>query len=309
MFFRDSLSKMTSETQPYVVAIVVTYRPDLDLLGAQLARLAPQVTDVVLVDNGSACDLVAWNAQSEPAAAAVIALGENRGIAAAHNAGIQWARNHRARFVLLMDQDSIPAPDMVERLISAISEQPSPAAVGPRYLDERQDSPPSPFVRIRGLTLERCACATRDSVVPVDFLISSGCLIPMSVLDKVGGMREELFIDYVDTEWVLRARHHGFQSYGVCAAHMQHSLGDHPINLFGRNIPLRSTFRYYYLFRNAVLLYKEPWVPLNWKLADGWRLFLKYVFYSLFIKPRMAHWRMMTLGVWHGLVGKTGELE
>lgn len=299
---------MTSETQPYVVAIVVTYHPDPDLLGAQLTRLAPQVTDVVLVDNGSPCDLVAWNAQREPAAAAVIALGENRGIAAAHNAGIQWARNRRAEFVLLMDQDSIPAPDLVERLASALSEQSSPAVVGPRYLDERQDNPP-PFIRIRGLTLERCACSTEDSVVPVDYLISSGCLIPMSVLDKVGGMRDDLFIDYVDIEWGLRARHHGYQSYGVCSAHMQHSLGDHPIKFFGKNIPLHSPLRHYYHFRNAVLLYKEPWVPLNWKLVDGWRLCLKYVFYSLFAKPRMAHWRMMTLGVWHGLVGNAGKLE
>jgi rhamnosyltransferase len=299
---------MTSEMQSYVVAIVVTYHPDLVLLGALLTRLAPQVADVILVDNGSPCDIVTWNAQREPAAVGVIALGENRGIAAAQNVGIQWARNRGAGFVLLMDQDSIPAPDMVEKLISTISEHALPAAAGPRYLDERQDNPP-PFIRVRGLRLERCACATEKSVVPVDYLIASGCLIPMSVLDKVGGMRDDLFIDYVDIEWGLRARHHGFQSYGVCPAHMQHSLGDHPIKFFGKSIPLHSPLRHYYHFRNAVLLYKEPWVPLNWKLVDGWRLCLKYVFYSLFATPRMAHWRMMTLGVWHGLVGKAGELK
>jgi rhamnosyltransferase len=292
---------MTIVTKPYVVAIIVAYHPDLDLLGVQLALLAPQVTDVVLVDNGSRCDLVAWNAQREPAATVAIALGENRGIAAAHNVGIQWARNRGAGFVLLMDQDSIPALDMVEKLIATISEQPSAAAAGPRYLDARQDNPP-PFIRVRGLRLERCVCSTNESVVPVDYLIASGCLIPMSVLDKVGGMRDDLFIDYVDIEWGLRARHHGFQSYGVCSAHMQHSLGDRPIEFFGKNIPSHSPLRHYYHFRNAVLLYKEPWVPLNWKLVDGWRLCLKYVFYSLFANPRMAHLRMMTLGVWHGLV-------
>lgn len=63
------------------------------------------------------------------------------------------------------------------------------------------------------------------------------------------------------------------------------------------------------IYAPQVLLYKEPWVPLNWKLVDGWRLCLKYVFYSLFAKPRMAHWRMMTLGVWHGLAGKAGKLK
>lgn len=298
---------MTPSHRPSVVAVVVTYQPPLKALEQLLDALAPQITSVVVVDNGSDFDLAAWNRERVTPAVALLRLGENLGIAAAQNVGIQWARKRRAEFVLLMDQDSVPAPDMVEKLVSAIAKQSSPAAVGPRYLDERQDNPP-PFIRIRNFTLERCACATEDSVVSVDYLISSGCLIPMSVLDKVGCMRDDLFIDYVDIEWGLRARHHGFQSYGVCGAHMQHSLGDQPIKFLGKNIPLHSPLRHYYHFRNAVFLYKEQWVPLNWKLVDAWRLCLKYVFYALFAKPRLAHLRMMTLGVWHGLRGKCGEL-
>jgi rhamnosyltransferase len=299
---------MTQSHSLGIVAVVVTYQPALEILEQLLDALISQVDSVVVVDNGSHPDLAAWNSEHDTHAVEVLLLGENRGIAAAQNVGIRWARNRGAGFVLLMDQDSIPAPDMVEKLISTISEQPLPAAAGPRYLDVRQDNPP-PFIRIRDLRLERCACATDESITSVDYLIASGCLIPMSVLDKVGGMRDNFFIDYVDIEWGLRARHHGFQSYGVCSAHMQHSIGDHPIAFFGKNIPLHSPLRHYYHFRNAVLLYKEPWVPLNWKLVDGWRLILKYVFYSLFAKPRMAHWRMMTLGVWHGLAGKAGKLK
>jgi len=290
-----------------VVAIVVTYQPVLEILGQLLDAVAPQVTSVVLVDNGSHIDLAAWNNERDIPAAELRLLGENRGIATAQNVGIQWARNSGAEYVLLLDQDSIPAPDMVKKLTFTIAEQPLSAAVGPRYLDERQENPP-PFIRVRGLRLERCACSTEKSIVPVDYLIASGCLIPMSVLDMVGDMRDDLFIDYVDIEWGLRARHHGFQSYGVCAAPMRHSLGDDPIEFFGKKIPLHSPLRHYYHFRNAVLLYKEPWVSVNWKLVDGWRLCLKYVFYSIFAKPHMAHWRMMTLGVWHGLTGKTGKL-
>lgn len=299
---------MTQLHESSIVAVVVCYEPALKTLDRLLDALVPQVASVVVVDNGSSSDLAAWNSERNSGAVELLPLGENQGVAAAQNAGIQWARNREAGFVLLMDQDSIPAPDMVEKLVSTISEQASPATAGPRYLDERQDNPP-PFIRIRGLSLERCVCSTEESVVPVDYLISSGCLIPMPVLDKVGGMRDELFIDYVDIEWGLRARHHGFQSYGVCSARMQHSLGDQPISFFGKSIPVHSPLRHYYHFRNAVLLYKEPWVPLNWKLVDGWRLCLKYVFYSLFAKPRLSHWRMMTLGVWHGLVGKTGKFE
>jgi rhamnosyltransferase len=291
-----------------VITVVVTYNPALEVLEKLLDALVPQVAFVVLVDNGSHSDLAVWNQGRYSVPVEVLLQGENKGIAAAQNIGIQWARNRGAGFVLLMDQDSIPAPDMVDKLMASIAKQTLPAAAGPRYLDERQNNPP-PFLRVQGLRLERCACSSETSVVPVDYLIASGCLIPMSVLDKVGGMRDDLFIDYVDIEWGLRASHQGFQSYGVCSAHMQHSLGDHPTKFFGKNIPLHNPLRHYYHFRNAVILYKTPWVPLNWKVVDGWRLCLKYVFYSLFTKPRRAHWRMMTLGVWHGLVGRAGKHE
>lgn len=290
-----------------VCAVVVSYQPALNVLGQLLDALAPQVESVVVVDNGSHLDLAAWNSERNTRSVELLRLGENIGVAAAQNIGIKWAKCRGAHFVLLMDQDSIPSPTMVNVLISAISRHPSPAAVGPCYLDNRQDNPP-PFIRIRGLRLERCACQIEDAIVPVDYLISSGCLIPMSVLDNVGGMRDDLFIDYVDIEWGLRARRFGYQSYGVCAAKMDHCLGDQPIRFLGKYIPLHSPLRHYYHFRNAVLLYKEQWIPVNWKLVDGWRLCLKYLFYTLFTKPRMAHWRMMTLGVWHGLRGRAGKL-
>lgn len=297
---------MTLARNSGVVAVVVSYQPALDVLGQLLDALAPQVESVVVVDNGTHSDLSAWNRERDTRAVELLQLGENLGIAAAQNIGIKWAKCRGARFVLLMDQDSIPSPTMVNVLISAISEQQSPAAVGPRYLDSRQDNPP-PFIRIRGLRLERCDCSTEDAIVPVDYLISSGCLIPMSVLDKVGGMRDDLFIDYVDIEWGLRARRFGYQSYGACAAKMEHSLGDQPIRFLGKNNPVHSPLRHYYHFRNAVLLYKEQWIPVNWKLVNGWRLCLKYIFYALFTKSRMAHLHMMTLGVWHGLKGISGK--
>ena len=133
---------MTRLDRAGVVAVVVTYQPALDVLEQLLDALIPQATSVVVVDNGSHSDLAAWNSERDIRAVELLLLGENRGIAAAQNAGIQWARNRGAGYVLLMDQDSIPAADMVEKLVSTVSKQDSPATAGPRYLDERQDNPP-----------------------------------------------------------------------------------------------------------------------------------------------------------------------
>ena len=297
---------MSHLTPPHITAVIVTYHPDLGLLSQQLILLSPQVSHVVIVDNGSPCDLASWNLKQKKPVTEILLLGENRGIATAHNTGISWAKNHNSDYVLLMDQDSLPAANMVEMLFLSLKDKPMAAAAGPRYLDERQNNPP-PFIKINGLKLVRCTCTSSDSVVAVDYLISSGCLIPMSVLNKVGVMREDFFIDYVDIEWGLRARSHGFQSYGSCGAHMKHNLGENPIIFFGKKIPLHSPLRHYYHFRNAILLYKENWVPLNWKLVDGYRLVLKYVFYSLFTKPRKTHFKMMTIALWDGFLGKAGK--
>ena len=300
---------MTTSVIVKIHAIVVTFNPELNVLSNQLTLVSQQIEQIWIIDNNShqspkdLIEKLKLNANTT-----LIQLPDNLGLASAQNMGINNARLAGATHVLILDQDSIPAPNMVDKLINAILEQELPAAVGARYFDERQNNPP-PFIRINGLQLNRCVCTSDSSVVKVDYLISSGCLIPMEVLDKVGGMRDDFFIDYIDIEWGLRARSMGYQSYGVCSASMQHSLGEYPIKFLGKNIPLHSPLRHYYHFRNAVLLYKESWVSWNWKLVDGWRLCLKYIFYSLFAKPRNQHFYMMSLGIYHGIIGKSGKLH
>lgn len=289
----------------HVVAIVVTYHPDLPRLLQQLEVLAGQVQDIVLVDNASDHDLEDWAHGLVDLHPAVILLDENHGIAHAQNVGIQWAKSRNASHVLLMDQDSIPAGDMVANLVAATAASPTVAAVGPRYLDNRQNAK-SPFVRLSGMRLRRLDCAENQITMEVDCLIASGCLIPMAVLDQVGGMQEDLFIDYVDTEWCLRARHHGFVCYGVCSASMTHSLGETPFFFMGRAFPVHSPLRHYYQVRNAILLMRKAWVPFNWKLALGWHLVLKVAFYSFIMPPRLQHIGRMATGIWHGLTGRGG---
>lgn len=295
-----------------IVAVIVSYQPSFREIERLFDVLMAQVSLAIVIDNGSETDVGNWVAARNDPRLHCLLLGENLGVAAAQNAGIAWARKQGADYVVLFDQDSEPAPDMIDRLVEAAEAMAAQghivAAVGPRYLDARQNNPP-PFIRVRGLQLERCACTEPDAIVPVDYLISSGCLIPVTTLDAVGDMDDGLFIDYVDIEWGLRAKRFGYQSFGVCNASMQHNLGEKPINFFGRKMPLHSPLRHYYHFRNAVWLYRQSWPTPNWKLADAWRLLLKYGFYTLFARPRLKHFRMMTLGLWHGLRGRMGQFH
>lgn len=294
-----------------VVAIVVTFHPVLEVLEQLLDRLSSQVDSILVVDNGSNKDLSTWYKISQTESVEILQLGENKGVAAAHNVGIQWALKHSATFVLLMDQDSIPAVDMVENLIFALKkksqEGASVAAVGANYLDIK-GSQLSPFVKLTGCKLHRVGCADNE-IVAVDHLISSGCLISLSALNVIGTMEQKLFIDYVDTEWCLRAITKGYSLFGVGAAKMQHDLGDEFVSVFGRTITVRSPLRYYYLLRNGVWLLFQPWVPFNWKIMDVIRLLKIYLVLSLFTRKKFNNWKMMTKGIWHAATYQMGKLN
>lgn len=293
-----------------IIAVVVSYNPDIERFARLCESLQYQVSEVVVVDNGSSNSFRDWVISLDSRIPFhLVVLGENKGVAAAQNVGISFALNRGAEYVILFDHDSVPAGDMVSRLYYAAVAKTANglrvAAVGARYVDHRQNNPP-PFIRAKGFNIERQNCPCLDSIVEVSYLISSGCLIPSKVFDTVGMMQEELFIDYVDIEWGLRARMNGFLSFGVCGALMEHDLGDSPIFFLGKNYPSHSALRHYYHFRNAVWLYRQNWVPFHWKCADGYRLILKYLFYSAFAKPRLSQWWMMTKGIFHGLFGKMG---
>lgn len=299
-----------------IIAIVVTFHPEISHLGKLINELKSQVDNVVIVDNGSNNEFLdyigTFGIQSEISNVNFICLGTNLGIATAQNRGIDWAVNQGADYVILFDQDSLPHEGMVAKLVTAAEKMCDAgykvAGVGPRYVDERQDNPP-PFIRVSGLSQYRCKCDGGNPIVLVDYLIASGCLIPIKTLNIIGAMEDKLFIDFVDIEWGLRAKSQGFQSFGVCAAKMNHALGGIPINVFGRKIASHSPLRHYYHFRNAVWLYHQPWLPLNWKIVSVKGLILKFIVYGLLPKPSWSQFHMMFLGLWHGMIGKMGKLK
>lgn len=311
--FNESLEESLVKSVPQPVhAVIVTFNPAVERFTALIHAALLQVARIVIVDNGSKPSELEWIRQLiVPDRVELIELGNNLGIAAAQNVGIARARTLNAEYLLLFDHDSIPGEGMVETLLSVLQDKMrcgiKVAAVGPRYYDERQNNPP-PFIEVKGLRVIRHGCNGGSGVVPVSYVIASGSLIPMSTLNEIGDMREDLFIDYVDIEWGLRASQRGYQTFGVFHALMLHDLGDAPLMFVGRSVPLHSPLRHYYLFRNAVCLYKQNYLSLQWKLGDAGRLLLKYGFYSIYGKPRMAHIKMMTLGLWHGIQGRMGKL-
>ncbi|CEJ96029.1 dTDP-rhamnosyl transferase RfbF (EC 2.-.-.-) [Caballeronia glathei] len=305
-----------------VSAIVVTFNPNAATLDSIFTALRPQVERIVIVDNGSVASTVTELATLAARHACVLeTLAVNLGIAAAQNHGVAVAvRDADAtpsndHFLLFLDHDSIPGPDMVERLLAVdagVRRQGTRlGAVGPLILDKRTGTR-GRFVRARRFWIGRDACENGCTAMPVDFLISSGTMTRLDVFRDVGGMNEGLFIDHVDTDWCLRAAALGYRLYGACDAHLTHSLGDDIVPVWlgrWREVFVHSPVRDYYVCRNTVLILRQLRMPFTWRLFLTVRLLGSIVFFGLGVAPRGARLRKMGCGLIDGFAGRSGALN
>lgn len=246
-------------------------------------------------------------------------LGFNAGLAAALNRGCEWAQSRGAQHVLLFDQDSVPAPDMLARLIRAWSAAEAAgvqvAAAGPRFQDSR-GAAVFPFLRVGLLRNRVVVPAPSEEFVLTHTLITSGCLVSCEALSDVGAMNESLFIDNVDLEWGFRAAHRGWSLIGAPEAMLAHSIGDDHVRspwwarLFGKPMAIRhGAARLYYITRNRIRLYWMPHVPLKWKVQDLLRLPAKIVLSLWLAQDRAAAGSALARGVRDGLANRGGAMR
>ena len=304
-----------------VLAVVVSYCPEPDALRRLIRALLAQVQGVLIVDNSPrGPDEVHAAIANFPELLSTLRLlrvGENVGIGRALNIGIDTAVSEGFDYVLLSDQDSLPSPDMVSELLHVARERESAGVrvgcVGPTYVDEVTGQTFGFQVQEPGRFFYSVRDGDRaDPWVEVVTSITSGSLVPCKVSAEVGGMREDYFIDYVDTEWCHRARHAGYTLFGTSRARMNHHLGDDTFPVWylrWRPFSSYSPLRLYYRFRNFILLMKCGYVPWRWKLRASWYWLGNLYAYSLFSPRKVENLRYIARGLTDGIRGRGGRID
>lgn len=299
-----------------VFAVIVAYLPDAMVLQALLDTLLAQTAGVFVVDNTPADDrrveiLCAVFPQDT---LRLIRLEKNLGVALALNVGIDAALAAGATHVLLSDQDSLPATNMVDCLQQVLSELVEArfkvGAVGPTYTDlhTKKRFPFKAIIPGKFFPGEIVA-DEKNSIVDVLSLITSGTLIPVNVFKEVGLMREDFFIDRVDTEWCLRARSHGFMLFGTIRASMYQRMGEHSLMVWygaWRQVSSYSPIRVYYQIRNSLYMWRLNYISLRWKIRNTW--YALGVAYSqiFFGRQKRSSLYMSWHGFVDGLLGRMG---
>lgn len=315
---RDDQTWMQQQARPApgtrVAAVVVCFEPAIERLQACLQALREHpAVDIILVDNSEAREAQQLVARlTREASAELIANGENLGVAEAQNQGLRRVHARGLPYALLLDQDSCLARTDIDTLLGTLHQLTlygeRVAAVGPSVVDARTQRP-FPFLHSAGGQVRRVDVppASRDRLLDCDVLISSGSLLSMAAVSQVGGLDSDLFIDYVDYEWCLRARARGWRVVGVPSVRMTHELGDEIRQVMGRPVVVHRPQRQYYLIRNAVLLARRQSVPRHWRLHLLGRALRQLLGHTLLCAPRATRLRWMLQGLADGLFGRGGR--
>lgn len=279
--------------QDEVLALVVSYEGGEELAATVLALL-PQVGHVLIVDNGSGPSTrVLVDKLAARPEISVKLLDENRGIGAALNVGIAFAKAAGFKWVLTMDQDSIASDGLMREFSAAHGLLGSKVVLTPSIVNH-------------GTVVRRSAC-----VQPVAYAITSGNLLPLSLFDEVGPYDEGLFIDCVDFDFSLRLRRAGYSIYRVPSAVLNHRLGEAseiPVwarRLYARHRPTRR----YYMYRNYCYLAERYLCSFPGFIVKlGIAQVLLTVLVAFFDAQPCASYRAAAMGIRDYLLRRDGQM-
>lgn len=286
-----------NQRQTVICSIVTTFSPN-DGFPDRIFTLQEQVQAVIIVDDGATEEnrtlLKGWF--SGIPGIVLLHHTSNRGVAAALNTGMELAGIMGYSYVLLLDDDSLVTMGMVATLMEALANNSKgmSAIVGPSY-----------NFLCKVVVAESGA---RTKEVPT--IITAGTLIPIKVYYQVGRFREELFIDFVDHEYCLRARSLGVRILQCQTACMVQPIGQTQNTFWGELRSVHNQTRTYYFFRNSFAVAREyvlqfP-VFVIWVIWQQFKTFVKILF---FMKHKKQYVGAMIQGWSDGWARRFGRID
>jgi len=224
---------------------------------------------------------------------------ENKGIASELNRGCRLAIEAGAQWVLTMDQDSCFLDKDLHRFIQSANEYDDfekVAIFSPSYFDPRCNIT-KPI--------------SEDKYSKINYTMTSGNILSLRVLQKVGFFLDYLFIDRVDEELCIRINQFDLQVVRVNSIFMDHYVGNGTKTIKVFFITKRyndyAPIRFYYITRNLFIISKL--YPKEAKrLRENWkRLVLRMIKYDS--RSKIQKIIFVLAGIIDFRLGKTGSYK
>ena len=176
--------------------------------------------EILVVDNGSGDGTPEWLRSQHPDVRVVV-NSANRGVAAGNN---QCFEHGRGRYVLLLNNDALVLPGMVDRLVALADDHPRAGAVGGRRVNADGSFQVShmAFPTLRSeIVFATRAWALYDRTYPtrgdpevtglVEWMPSACLLVRTEAARAVGGVDETYFMYSDETDFQYRLHQAGYE--------------------------------------------------------------------------------------------------
>lgn len=218
----------------------------------------------------------------------------NLGIAKALNIAVEKSIKADYKFLLTMDQDSYFEENSANNLLAQISDN-NAAIYSPFHKNKYFTNPP-----------------LDNGVEEVSDVMTSGNILNLEAVKKVGLFKEDYFIDYVDVEYCLRLRKNGYKILRVNDSFLVHNEANLSKKSFlGKTVypPNHKPFRWYYKVRNYLYLKEEYQNDFpEYFIKESQNIRNNIIKVILFEKSKIQKLKLMAKGYFHYRKRITGKL-
>jgi GT2 family glycosyltransferase len=263
-------------TPPPRVAVIVLTWNGRDLTMECLDSLRPSASaavELVVVDNASSDGSVAAIRERFGEAVTLIENDANVGFARGNNVGIEYALMRGARYILLLNNDTAVAPDLIERLVAPLEADEAVGITTPKILFY---TPPDRIwfaggeVHLARGTARHIGIRETDRGqydVERDTGYATGCALMArrEVYERVGMLDPTYVAYFEDTDFCMRARQAGWRIRYTPTARVWHKISASTGGQLSRRKAtrkLKSTWKFF-------SRYARPWHWLSIPIFFG----------------------------------------
>ena len=245
-----------------VVAVVVTYNR-IEMLKKCISAIENQTysCDILIVNNASTDNTEEWIMSYSKSKDNIIYYntGENIGGAGGFNYGMRKAVESGYDYVWIMDDDCIPNPDTLEKLMDADKTLGGHENYG--YLSSVVLWTDGTECRMNRQKIRKAYYENvhylKDSIIQVEQSTFVSLLFPAQTIKKVGLPIKDFFIWGDDIEFTRRITvRNNMQSFMVGSSQVVHEMKENTGSSIATDVPQRIN-RYRYAFRNEGYLYRQ----------------------------------------------------